>query len=406
MAGPARQVTPLVWSRAQARRFLATYHFADYFEAADLATVLLRLGSVQYDPLKPLGCNHDLVLQARVSGYRVDDWQQAAYGERLLYDAWDKQACLVPPADWRYRRIYHDYFRRAWEERVLWPYSDAVERTLEELSRRGPLSSLDFEDQTRVDAWAGSWYGPKLVKQILRALWDSGQVVTHHRLNGRHVYALPETVIPSEHLCAEPASVAESLRFLILRRHQSVGLLRLGADSALWSLRVAAPERREIIAELVAEGQLTPVDVEGERYHLRTADLEWLDAPEPAPRMIFLAPLDSLMWDRKAVSRIFAFDYVWEVYKPESERRWGYYVLPVFYRDAPVARMEGRVEGGDLLIERWWWEEGATVDGEVLEAFVHAVRRFARYLGARRVRLGLRMPVRTRQPLAAALRAS
>jgi len=48
---------------------------------------------VQYDPLNPVGRNPDLVLQARVPGYQVDDWQQAAYVDRIIYDSWDKMAC-------------------------------------------------------------------------------------------------------------------------------------------------------------------------------------------------------------------------------------------------------------------------------------------------------------------------
>lgn len=72
----------------QARRFLITYHFTP----TDLAGVFQRLGTVQYDPLNLVGRNPDLVLQARVPGYQIDDWQRAAYSERLIYDAWDKQS--------------------------------------------------------------------------------------------------------------------------------------------------------------------------------------------------------------------------------------------------------------------------------------------------------------------------
>lgn len=389
-----------VWSRAEARRFLANYHFSE----ADMPTVLGRLGSVQYDPLRPMGRNHDLVLQARVPGYRQGDWEDATYCRRLLYDAWDKQACLVPPADWPYRTVYHRHFERAWQQRVFGPHANAVQRTLAELEREGPLSSLDFEDQSRVEAWSGSWYGPKLVKQVLRALWDTGRVVTHHRQHGRHVYALPELVIPEEHLCAPAAQRQESLRFLVLRRHQSVGLLRFGAESALWSMPASAAERREVVAGLVQSGELRAVEVDGERYHLRAQDLSWAEAPAPRPRMIFVAPLDGLMWDRKAVSRLFGFDYVWEVYKPESERRWGYYVLPVFYGTEFVARLEGRLEGKAWRLERWWWEPGVKPGGELLEAFGRAAHDFSAYLGVERVSLGRRIPVAARRELAAALR--
>jgi uncharacterized protein len=75
-------------SRVEALRFLAQYHF----KQTDLAGVIERLGTVQYDPLNPVGRNADLVFQARIPGYQVDDWQTAAYTDRIIYDAWDKQA--------------------------------------------------------------------------------------------------------------------------------------------------------------------------------------------------------------------------------------------------------------------------------------------------------------------------
>jgi uncharacterized protein len=78
-------------SREQARRLLALYHFTP----TDLPGMVERLRTVQYDPLNPVGRNPDLVFQARVPGCQVDDWQKAAYSDRLLYDAWDKQAWPV-----------------------------------------------------------------------------------------------------------------------------------------------------------------------------------------------------------------------------------------------------------------------------------------------------------------------
>src|SRR5438309_650089 len=84
-------------SREQAARLLAHYHFTP----TDLPGVFEHLGTVQYDPLNPVGRNPDLVLQARIPGYQVDDWQKAAYNDRLIYDSWDKMACLVRVSDWR-----------------------------------------------------------------------------------------------------------------------------------------------------------------------------------------------------------------------------------------------------------------------------------------------------------------
>ncbi len=372
-------------SKVDARRLLANYHL----EPTDIGGVFGRLGSVQYDPLNPVGRNHDLVLQARVPGYEVNAWEEVAYrdaGERLIYDAWDKQACLVPVSDWAYRKVYHEHFSPRWSERVLKPHADAVAATLGELRTRGPLSSLEFTDQAPVEGWRGSWHGPKLVKNILRALWYTGQIVTHHRDKGRHVYSLPEAVIPERYL-AQEVSKEERLRYLILRRHQSAGLLRPNADAALWSLPAKSPERKELVRALVEEGALTRLEIEGQAYHALPHVLEVFERSPPEPHMTFLAPLDSLMWDRKALKHLFGFDYIWEVYKPERERKWGYYVVPVFYGDRFVARFDSRLTDDTWHLFRWWWEEDAEPDAPMLSALEDAVKRFKRYLNADKVKL-------------------
>jgi hypothetical protein len=88
----------------------------------------------------------------------------------------------------------------------------------------------------------------------------------------------------------------------------------------------------------------------------------------------FLAPLDSLVWDRDLFRALFDFDYVWEVYVPERKRRWGYYVLPILFRDRLVGRIEPRINraGGRVQVLGVWWEEG--FDPRRADGFVDAMR--------------------------------
>lgn len=382
----------LTLSKSDARRLLAYHHF----EKADVRTVFERLGSVQFDPLNPVGRNHDLVLQARVPGYKVDDWQALAYQDRFIYDAWDKQASLTLMQDWPKRRIYHRWHEARWSKKVLEPHKDAVPIVLQELRERGPLTSTAFEHQPHVEKWENSWYGPKLTKNILRALWHTGQVVTHSRKKGHHVYDLAERVIPSELFDAEVLSEQESLEWLINLRHQAVGLLRPNASWEVWSLDIKAAERKRVLANLTNRGELIPVDVEGVLFHAAPDVLESLDTAEAIDRMIFVAPLDQLLWDRKAVAHLFDFDYIWEVYKPEKDRRWGYYVLPVFYQDKLVARFDSRFKDGIWNLYKWYWEPSITLDTEMLTALERAVSSFKTYLGAEKVKLprGMDKPTR------------
>ena len=82
------------------------------------------------------------------------------------------------------------------------------------------------------------------------------------------------------------------------------------------------------------------------------------------------------------MKQIFGFDYIWEVYKPEGLRKWGYYVLPVFYGDRFIARVDSRLEKGVWTISRWWWEADIVQDSTLLDALRVGMARFMEYLGA------------------------
>jgi uncharacterized protein len=391
--------TPHAVSRADARRALLRYQLAP----GSLDEVVQRLGSVQVDPLAPMGRNHDLVLQARVDGYRVDGWQVPAYRDRSWVDAWDKQACLTLSADWPARRLYREHFaagRADW----LAEHADAVAATLARIESEGPRSSLGLEGASS-DRLRGSWYGPRLVRHVLRVLWHTGQLVTREREAGRHVYDLPERVLPPAVLAAPPLDDDAALRALLLRRVQSAGALRRGADVSLWSLPVAPAARRAALAALVADGEIEAWDVEGVPYvalpRLREAAAHGEAGAEVAR---VLAPLDNLTWDRRGLRDLFGFDYLWEVYKPAGARRWGYYVVPVVLGDRFVARFDARREsvsaaGGRedarLRVHGGWWEEPRPTEREA-EGLRRGLARFLRYLGADAVALprGLDRPTR------------
>ena len=135
------------------------------------------------------------------------------------------------------------------------------------------------------------------------------------------------------------------------------------------------------------EGRLVRVDVEGTIAHAPTAAAGGIDdEPRAGDEVRFLAPLDPLLWDRAAVAEWFGFDYVWEVYKPEKERLWGYYVLPVLWRDRLVARFDARFADGTLHLSRFWVEDGFEPTAPFHASLEDAFARFLSYLRAGDVR--------------------
>ena len=95
---------PRFLSAAVARRFLVTRHLLAPprslpAEPGSVMRVVDRLGSLQFDPLEVAGRNHDLILLARIAGYRREWTDQLLYGDRLLYETYNKMFSIVPTAE-------------------------------------------------------------------------------------------------------------------------------------------------------------------------------------------------------------------------------------------------------------------------------------------------------------------
>jgi uncharacterized protein len=139
-------------------------------------------------------------------------------------------------------------------------------------------------------------------------------------------------------------------------------------------------------------GELVPVEIEGvsgKRFVVRD-DVELLQAPpEPPPSVAFLCPYDPLVWDRKLLGSLFDFDYVWELYVPPEKRRWGWYVLPIVFRDRLVGRIEPKVDRAEAGVQvlAVWWEDGFAPGRNegFVEAMRDALRAYLRFAGATRL---------------------
>jgi len=342
-----------------------------------------RLRSIQFDPIAPVGCNHDLVLQARVPGYRIGDWQKAAYEDRLVYDGWDKQASLIPFEGWPVRRFIYAEHRKGYEKKIFEDHKDAVDLVLKEIEARGPLMPKECEFQAKREDWEGSWYGAGVTKQVLRALWHSGIVMTAGRKNGQHLYDLTERVVPQRLRDVPELTKGEGIREVVMERHRAMGIVRPAAPYEIWAVPAIQYAKRVTVGELVDRGEVVSVDIEGVKASATPEFLALLDLPSIDKRVVFVAPLDQFMWDRKMINHIFGFEYTWEIYVPEAKRKWGYYVLPVLFGDELVARVEFWCRDGVLEIRRWHSEAELSV--EFWDAFGVALREFMGYCSATRV---------------------
>jgi uncharacterized protein YcaQ len=99
---------------------------------------------------------------------------------------------------------------------------------------------------------------------------------------------------------------------------------------------------------------------------------------------VFLAPLDQVS-ARGRAKEVFGFDYVWEVYKPENKRKFGYYTLPVLWGDQLVARFDSKLDRttNTFIILGLWLEDEKLGENEAFaEALARGFARFVAFLGA------------------------
>jgi len=358
-----------------------------------IMAVFDRLACIQFDPLNVVGRNPDLVLQSRVSDYRPPMLYELIYVERKLYDYWDKMMSILPLRDWPRLAPLRAAWRARHAERRA-KHAEHVQTILDAIRRQGPMSSLDFNHEHDV-AWKTDWRWGQMraSKALLEMLGDTGELMVSHRQGARRYYDLAERVLP-DGVAAQPLLMDEEdyLTWRVARRCQGVGLVGPGMGGEVWAFVAKAPERARAIDALVERGEMAPVRIEGDRrtYHLLTCDLPYLEqarANGPAPHVAFIAPLDNLLWSRNLIERLFGFSYVWEIYKPAPQRRYGYYVLPVLFGDRFVARFDSRLDRKQdrLTILSWHWEPGQSLTDELAGALREALSHFLAYLAAQEV---------------------
>jgi uncharacterized protein len=381
-----------------ARRFLVARHLLSPARSLEggpdaVLEVFRKLGSIQFDPLAVAGRTHDLVLHARVADYDPG-WCDLLYERRQIFEAYNKGLSFVPVNEFAW---FRGNLSRS-SPRVLAENTEVTERVVERIRAEGPLSALDFE---RESGPTTDWFGmpTNAVRAVLEACAVTGVFGLARRDGNRRYYDILERLL-SANVLARKLPLTEQLRHKLLSRYRAHGLLRVGGGDIFGGLGPAKPDprwpkypgRTVLREELVERGELVPVEVEGTRgkRFVIKQDVALLQAPpEPSPSVAFLPPFDPLVWDRGLLGSLFDFEYVWELFVPPAKRRWGWYVLPIVFRDRFVGRIEPRIERAEdrAHVLDIWWEDGFAprrVPGFV-DAMRDALRAYLRFAGVSRV---------------------
>ncbi|PWC36919.1 crosslink repair DNA glycosylase YcaQ family protein [Azospirillum sp. TSO22-1] len=384
---------PRISAREARRIALAAQGFArarppGAIDRGHLRRTLERTQLLQIDSVSAVVRAHYLPLFSRLGPYPAALLDDAAWGrKRTLFEYWAHEASLLPLdlhplLRWRMARaaggrgIYGELAKLAAAR------PDFIETAYAVVRDRGPVAASDVEGSRG----RGSWWGWSDAKRALEFLFWAGRITTHSRRGFERLYDLPERVLPESVLSAPTPDEPDAHRALLELAARAHGVAT-AADLRDY-FRLDADDARARLPELVEDGTLIPVEVEG------WPQAAYLHRDAQRPRRIdaaaLLAPFDPLVWERSRAERLFGFRYRIEIYTPAEKRQYGYYVLPFLLGDRPVARVDLKAErgAGTLHVLAAFAEPAAPP--HAAEALADELRRLARWLGLERIRAGER----------------
>lgn len=388
-------------SRAQARRVaLAAQGFLDPpHEPPTLRTLvrtIARTGVLQVDSVNVLARAHLVPLYSRMGPYDPELLRRAAEERpRRLVEYWAHVQALMPVELWPVMQHRMDHYRA--REGKWWRGlpGDLVAAVLADVTRHGASTArevsarLGHDGAARTEHWGWNW---SEARRALDLLFTSGDVAIAARTRAFEPrYDLPERVLPRAVLEAPVPERADAERELVRRAARSHGVATLACLRDYYRLPDLA-RTRTAVAELVEDGALVPVRIEG-------WDREaWLDAGARRPRRVhartLLSPFDPVVWERERARRLFGFDYRIEIYVPAQRRVHGYYVLPFLLGERLVARVDlkadRRADGGRgvLVVHAAFAEEDAPP--ATAAELAAELERLAGWLGLASVAVGKR----------------
>jgi uncharacterized protein YcaQ len=338
--------------------------------------VLDRMGLIQIDSVNVLVRSQELPLFARLGPHpRTMIGDATRSGE--IFEYWVHEASHVDMAHYQLHRwrMARDHKWSRWftlsERRPGY-----IDEVYKRIAADGPVAAGDLSERV---GKKGAWWDWDDAKVALEHLfWNGRLTVTRRPSDFARIYDLTERVIPAEVLARPDVPEREARKQLLelAARHHGIGTL---ADLTDYH-RQSRPPCKPLLAELVEEGAIRQVEVEGWKQPA------YLHSEARVPRNIascaLLTPFDPVVWNRDRANRLFGFHYRIEIYTPPPKRIYGYYVLPILWGDSVVGRLDMKADrqAGALLVQGSFAEPGVPV-GPLAEDLAPELHAMAGWLG-------------------------
>lgn len=311
-------------------------------KAKSINKVLEYYSCIQVDPINIVARSHELALFNRVKNFKTKDLYYAMYNKRELFEYWLQLYSIIPVKFFPYlssrRQVKDD-----WQNEYYKTHKKQIDNALKFIKDHGPTSVKELQHIKKASSLF-SWNGNESRSGILKYLWDTGELMVHHRKGNQKYFDLTERIIARKYLDAQ-YSLKESLTFYLESSFKYLGIVR---KSFLQQKRIGysrkLPIMRQFEEKLKKGGiiELKIPEVNTIYYVLENQldEIKKLSNQNRHEKLNVLSPLDPLIIDRKLIEDIFDFSYRWEGYTPKSERKFGYYNMPILCKGRFVGQID------------------------------------------------------------------
>ncbi len=307
------------------------------FARTNLAAAINALGFVQLDPIRAPARAVDLILRQRVAAYRSGDLD-LAYADLPLAEDYIHVYGVLPS---RTQLLLHPRAPGSWHVEREHPRLAA--RIVAHIRANGVTHPRDLHGALGKVTIGNGWGGASAATtRMLEALQYQGKLRVARREAGIRLYDLAH---PRPRARAVGAR-ASHLLALLLRLYAPLSesglrrFARMMSDFALPAEACATALER-----MLASRTLRRVTADGRMFLLPGDEAVAMEAEE---RVALLAPFDPVVWDRPRFEQFWGWEYRFEAYAPEPKRRFGYYALPMLWRD-DVVGWANAAKVGDTL---------------------------------------------------------
>lgn len=346
--------------------------------------IIEKLGYIQLDTIQVIERAHHHTLWNRLPSYtprQLDGLLESAE----VFEYWAHAFSYIPISDYRFylprMQSLHDPVGK-WEKGRLQKYGHLLQPVLERIRLEGPQTASDMKSMTVPEPDGGVWMMHP-AKAALEYLLLRGDVMVRERRRFQRVYDLTERVLPADVDTRRPSD-EETGRFFVRRALTAHGVLSAtdiqqhidAADKTLLS---------NVLNDMLATGEVLSLEMEGcgkREYYILPEFIDgFVSDTVENKRLTILSPFDNLLYSRQRILRFFDFDYRLECYTPAEKRRFGYFALPLLWKDRFVGKLDARANRKEktLVVNKLAFEEHFDEMDEILPFLTTALSDFCRF---------------------------